>query len=156
MPLNLTTTKKAQALAGDLASDLALRFGTSLAVTQLNDTDGNPLVRVGSGTAGQPGALIKVMPVSWPLATDVLGLPQQVYTPHVIIVSWEAPTAQAGADADPNSLQTKLTLLGDCALKGTRLELWTTAAGTAPAPGALGTLQASFEPSVQYPMISNQ
>src|SRR6266566_10098549 len=104
----MATTRKALAMADELVSELKQRQ-TALAVALTYDTDGSPLIRLGTGvasTTGAPnaGALIKVQPISWPLAKDVLGLSAEMFHPHVVKVNVEANYASTvDTVADNNS-----------------------------------------------------
>lgn len=153
----MATSAKALALAQSLADSLKKRL--TLAVTLSFDADQNPLVRVGSGAAGADGALIKVSPISWPLAKDVLGLDSPVYTPHVIKVCFEAAKAITGpAISDPVSWKTKLAVLGEVAARGTRLEVFESDADSAPASADMvaAKLRAAHEASPEYGMVQSQ
>lgn len=153
----MATTKKALAMADELVSEL-LQRQSALAVSLSYDTDSNPLVRVGAGSIGAKGALIKVMPISWPLAKDVLGLTAEVFTPHVVRLNVEANPA-GGAGADINTWTEQLLLVAACVAKGCRTEVYVSTNGTAPNATDINDsakLVASFEPSAQYPMISSQ
>lgn len=152
----MATTKKALAMADEIVSELKQRQ-TALTVTLSFDSDQNPLVKLGTGTAGQKNALIKVMPIDWPLAKDVLGLAEVVFTPHKVLVAFEANNA-AGAGADVNDWATLLVALGVALSRGARLEVYESANGDSPDADDLiaGNLKASFEPSMQYGMLSGQ
>lgn len=153
----MATTFKARAIAAELAAELRYRQ-SALAVVESFDSDENPLVRVGSGVAGEAGALIKVQPISWPLAKDVLGLAAEMYTPHIVKVNIEANPA-GGAGADINTLGQILLYLGVAVTRGARTEVYTSAAGTAPNAtdidnDALRT--GVFANNPQYPLMSGQ
>lgn len=156
----MATTKKALAMADELVSEIKQRklvLGLDASVTF--DTDQNPLVKIGTGAAGAKGALVKIMPIDVPHAKDILGLQSAVYTPHVIKVAFEAITVNGGgADVDPNTWVEKLTILGMLVKRGTRVELYESAAADSPDADDMveAKLKATFEPSTQYPMISNQ
>ena len=152
----MSTTAKALAIANDLASELKQRQ-TALAVAQSFDTDGNPLIQVGAGTAGSKGGLIKVKPIDMPWAKDILGNAAEVYTPHVIQLGLEANPA-GGAGADVNDRGTSLLLYAILATRGTRVEVYESANGTAPTSATLvsANLKGSYDASVQFPMISSQ
>lgn len=153
----MATTKKALAMAEELVSELKQRQ-SALAVVMSFDTDGNPLVKIGSGAVGAKGGLVKIMPIDWPLAKDILGLASQVYTPHKILLAVEANEAAAVAEADVNDWQTKLTMLGALLARGTRLEVYESANGTGPTVGTMipGNLKGAYDPSAQYPLIQGQ
>lgn len=145
-------SKKAVATAEELVSE----FGTrqkALPVSMTFDADLNPLVRIGTGTVGAAGALIKVMPIAWN-AKDILGLPATVYNPHVIKVAFEA---QSGG-TDPNTWATKLLVLGALLARGMRLEVYESANGDSPDADDFITsqLKATFDASAIYPLHSSQ
>jgi hypothetical protein len=155
----VATTKKALAMADELVSELNQRQ-SALAVSQSYDTDGSPLVKVGSGVAGTKGGLIKIMPISWPLAKDVLGLSAEIFTPHVVRLNVEANYAGANDNiADINTWVEQLLLVSACVTKGARTEVYLSTNGTGPNATDINDatkLVASFEPNMQYPMISSQ
>ncbi|NDD54170.1 hypothetical protein EBZ39_09885 [bacterium] len=153
----MATSAKALALAQSLADSLKRRL--TLAVTLSFDADQNPLIRVGTGVAGTDGGLIKVSPIDWPLAKDVLGLDSPVYTPHVIKVCFEAAKAIAGpAISNPVTWKTRLALLAEAAVRGTRLEVFESDADSAPASSDMvaGKLRAAQEASPEYGMVQSQ
>lgn len=153
-----STSYKAAALSHDLADKLKSRLSGALALVESVDTDGNPLITIGPGGAGNANALIKTLPVSWPLAKDVLGLSALQYTPHVMQLGTEAdPTA--GAGADPLSAAQLMLIQGEMMQHGTRIEWYQSAAGTAPTASILGDatkLKASFEPEQFHAMVQDQ
>lgn len=151
------TTKKALVMADEMISELKQRQ-SALAVSLSYDTDGSPLIRVGTGVAGTAGGLLKIMPIDWPLAKDILGLAADVYTPHVVKLNVEANNV-AGAGADINTWAVQLLLVSVAVTRGARTEVYVSTAGTAPNATDLADstkLQATFHPNVQYPMISSQ
>lgn len=153
----MATSAKALALAQSLADSLKKRL--TLAVSISVDADQNPLIRVGTGAAGADGCLIKVAPVAWPLAKDVLGLDSPVYTPHVIKVAFEAAKAIAGpAISDPVTAKTKLAVLAEAAARGTRLEWYHSDADSAPAAADMvaAKLQAAQEASPEHGVVQSQ
>lgn len=148
----MATSKKALALADEIVSELRQRQ-SALAVTVSYDSDSNPLVRLGTGTAGQPGALFKVQPIDVPAAVapkDVLGLTESIYTPHVIKVGTEANATAT----DIALLTNKLLALGLAVSKGTKVEWYESATGDSPDADDFiaGNLKATFEASAQYPL----
>lgn len=89
----MSTSYKAQAIAHELADRLAKRSAAlaALVLVESFDTDQNPLIAIGTQASSDAEAfLIKVMPVSWPLAQDILGNSALQFTPHVIKVLKEA------------------------------------------------------------------
>lgn len=140
----MATTEKAMMLALALKDHLSKRL--TLAITSGQANDNNPTLSIGTGVAGTPNAFIKVKPATWPLAQDVLGNAARIYTPHLIQVVLEGnPTAGAGADV--NGWDLLLPLLGEVLGKGTKVEMYNTANGTAPTEaGAItGNLKASWD-----------
>lgn len=151
------TTKKAQVFAADLAQELALRL-PALTLTESLDTDGNPLVQLGAAASASPGFLLKVMPLDWPLAKDILGLTAQIFTPHKIQVLVEANFAGTTDNvADVNTWAVLLPVLGAVILKGTRVEMYQRANGTAitSADFTSGNLKSTFDGSLVYGMLSS-
>jgi hypothetical protein len=153
----VATTYKALAIANELVSELRQR--TSLTVALSFDTDSSPLITVGAGVVGGQNALIKVLPISWANAKDVLGNTAIQYGPQKVQVAFEANYAGATDSVeDAVTWSTKLLILGAAFARGTRVELYESANGVVPVAGTLvaGNLKASFEPSAQYPMVSSQ
>lgn len=148
------TTKYALASAAELAEELGMRL-PALAISQTFDTDGSPLIQIGAGTAGSAGGIVKISPISWPNATDILGLAQQIYTPHVIKVGLEANYAATTDNvADVNTLDTIMKILGSVALRGSQVQVYQSANGTAPSATTLADatkLVSTFVPNLQYP-----
>lgn len=148
-------TAKAIALAHEIASLLKQR--QVLAVTESFDTDGLPLVKVGTGVAGTAGALIKLVPQDWALAKDILGLTGNVYAPTKAQILFEGNNI-AGAGADINTWAQLLPIIGEVLSRGCRTEVYTVANGVAPTAAGIipGNLRAAFDGLVQYGMIGNQ
>lgn len=152
----MATTQKAIELSAYLAEALALRL-SALAQSTSFDTDGNPLISVGSGTAGQKNLIVKVMPTPWPNAKDSLGNSAIQYTPHTVRLATEA-SAAAGVGTI-FSTQDVLHFIGEILGKGCRVEWYQSANGVAPTATTINDstkLQASFELSLQYPLIQSQ
>jgi hypothetical protein len=158
---------KAQAIAHELADKLKTR--QALPVTESFDTDGNPLISLGDGASGDANFVIKVAAVDWPLPQDILGLAQNVYTPHTIAVATEADYAGTVDNiADPTTRAQLLPVIGQCLAMGCETRWYESAAGTAPTAGtitagassgaAFGTthLKATYAPDHYRPLISQQ
>lgn len=150
----MATTKKALALADEIADALKKRM--SLTVAQSFDTDGNPLIKVGTGTAGDPGGLLKIRPVDWPLAKDILGNNATMFVPHVAQLVTEA-NATAGAGADINTPAQLLPLLAEPVARGIKLEWYNSANGNAPDPTDISAsnLKATYD-SLYWPLMATQ
>lgn len=149
-----TTPSKAIELAHQIADVLKVR--QSLTVTESFDTDGNPLISVGTLTAGSAGATIKIQPVAWPLANDILGNAANIYSPSKIMLGTEARTGNGGWMTHAQLLP----LLGEALLHGALLEWYETSSGTAPTVAntvfASGNLIASFYPDIYNPLTNQQ
>lgn len=152
----MATSAKAIALARSIASSLGLRQ-SALAVVLSFDTDESPLVKLGTGSIGAAGGLIKVKPQDWSLAKDVLGLTAAIYSPHVVQLVTEADPA-GGAGANINTPAQLLLLLGEALARGCRVEWYQSANGNAPDAADItsGNLKASWDPSFEHGMIANQ
>jgi len=150
-------TAKARAIAAEIAS--SLKFRTTLAIAESFDSDGYPLVQVGTGDAGDPGGLIKVMPQDWSLAKDILGNTATIYTPHVAKIVFEANAEEGGADEDDvNTWAVLLPIIGEVVMRGTRVELYLSDNASAPDAAEIvaDNLKATFDPMPTQGMIQNQ
>jgi hypothetical protein len=152
----MATTQKAVDLARDIAAELTLRL-SAMTVTSLTHTDGHPYITVtedATPASGEGVVIIKVRPMAWPLATDVLGNAAQVYSPTVIQVCTEKNYAGATDNVVDNltlsgstSEQVLLPVLGTCLAKGCIFEWYVTDYGTVPAIAEItsANLKASFK-----------
>lgn len=121
---------KANAMARELGDKIAKRL-PDLAVTySAGASDGFPMVRVGTGVAGDPGALIKIRPIEWALAKNALNLTAEMFSPHVAQFVIEADD---GAGTDPNSWAEKLAMLGEVLSLGCLVQVYESATGDEPA-----------------------
>jgi hypothetical protein len=152
----MASNYKQIALANDLAAALGLRK-LGLAITQSFDTDKNPLIKVGTGSNGAAGCLIRIIPQDWPEAKDILGLTQNVFCPSVVEVALEA-NAAGGAGADINTWAVLLPVLGEAILRGARTKVYESSNGDSPDVDDMidSKLKATFDPSAVYGMIANQ
>lgn len=78
----MATSQKAVELSRHLASRLKVRL-PSASVAESQDSDGHPLITLGTGTAGGFNALIRVRPQAG-IGTDHLGNSALAYTPSVV------------------------------------------------------------------------
>lgn len=155
------STQKALDLAYLIQEELALRLGAAGAnitggvASVTFDTDGCPLIQVGTSGAGNKGGLIKVIATPWPNAKDILGNSAIQYGPQTIMLATETGGV---AGTDVNDPAVLLPMLSVCTLKGCRFEWYKSANGVAPVVGTLvaGNLKAAFESTLQYPLISSQ
>lgn len=150
---------KANSIADELADELKKRLSTMVFVTSA-DTDGNPMLTVSQDAtpvAGEKVIVLRVRPITWSLAKDVLGLPSVVYTPHVIDVCTELNNA-AGAAADILTAVELLAVLGTVCKRGTRVEWYQTPNATVPALAQItsANLKASYEPEIYWGSQASQ
>lgn len=140
------TTKKAFDFGRVLFDKLSLRYGylaTPLTVVQSFDTTGNPVLSIGTVSAGNQCLVIRVLPVA-SIGVDSLGLAQNSYTPHIVQICTEL-SATSGIDILTEA--NKLPALGECLRLGMRTELYQSANGVAPATAQMtsGNLVAFFD-----------
>lgn len=155
----MATDYKSQAIAHDLADRLKERGLGSLGIVESFDTDGNPLITLGAGVALGANAVLKVRPVDWPLAQDILGLAANVYNPHVIQLVTEADYQGATDNVlDPLSPDQLLKILASAEKMGCILEWYQSATSVAPTAAAIipSNLKSTFHPDQRYPLISAQ
>lgn len=127
----MATSYKSLAIAAEVADKLTKRLApAAVAVAQLTDKNGFPLIKVGTGTDGDPGCLIRVKPIAWELAKDVLGLDSSVYTPHVVQIATESDAGAAVGDLGLTGWDVLAPVLAECFKAGTRVECYATAANT--------------------------
>lgn len=152
----MTVSAKANEIAHTIAQNIKLRQ-SALTVAESFDTDGFPLVQVGSGSIGAAGGLIKVLPVDWPLAKDILGLTATNFGPHRVQIVTEADPA-GGAGANINTAQQLLNLIADAILSGCQIEWYQSANGNAPDVSDItsGNLKATLTAHPVFGMIASQ
>lgn len=149
----MATNYKSLALAGELVSELKIRFPGKV-VTQSFDSDGNPTITVndGSPAAGEQNFFVKLMPISWPLAKDVFGNAANIYVPDVIQLATEETAASATVTliTAANMLQ----MLGALITKGCQVQWYTSDNGTAPTAATLvaANLKGTFDPDMYQPL----
>jgi hypothetical protein len=142
---------KAHAVASELKDALAKRFA---AVSLSFDTDGAPLIRIGSNAAaGQQTALIKVADVA-PLGTDAIGLSARGYTPCVAQLVLETSTISNVALLVEAS---KLAIMAELGHRGLKTELYMSANTNATGPEDItsGNLKATFDPDPKWKSMSS-
>ena len=147
----MSNSYKAVAIRDQLASDLKLRL-PALAETKGFDGSGNPTLLLGAGTAGSQSAFIRVKQFD-SIGFDVLGLTQNVFTPHQIQLVVEMSTI---TDVQLLVMQTWIPLLGELFKEGCRLEVYMSPNGNAPdvADITAANLRAAFETHIQYPTMA--
>lgn len=148
-------TAPAAALRDELLSKLKVRLPALAKVASFSAVagqEGSPVLLVGPGTAGSDSALIRFTQLPT-LQKDVLGLPQNVFTPHRVQVVFEADPA-AGAGADIGTWATKLQVLGYLIASGVRVEVYFSAVTVAVSEAAItGAPVATFDLHEQYPLM---
>jgi len=123
----MATTYKSIEMAHCLADMLAKR--TTLAIVESFDYYGQPLVKVGAGATTNESLLVRIKPISFSLFTDVLGLAQNTYTPHVaqVVVETNAAGNTGVGYVTPANLW---PVLAEVYKLGTRIEFYAVANGT--------------------------
>lgn len=151
----MASTAKAVATARALADILKQRGYVVTQSFSTVDSDGNPAptIQVGAGTAGTASCFIKVRPIA-AFGKDVLGLTQNVYTPHIIQMVQENVS---GAGAYPLGFAKFSEIWAVLTQQGTRVELYNRANATAATETDItGAPTFAFEPHLQYPMMADQ
>lgn len=131
---------KARALAEDLKSELELRALGDVVLSF--GADGDALLQVTGDSTD--AALIQVTTVVT-TARDALGLQHGAFTPHIIRIA-----TRNGANLPSAAFTTALTAA--VALRGTRVELYQTAAAPTPADLVPANRVTVFHPNVQFPL----
>lgn len=163
----MATTFKALCIANELADRMKVRPAlNTLGVGQATDTDLNPIITIGVvdltatpvAATTVAAALVKVEPLAWPLAQDILGNTALQYTPHVIRILKEAGPAGTPTGGGLSS-SAVLELLAQCAGMGCRVEIYETTSGSGVVLAdidAATKLVDAYDPSAYYPVISSQ
>lgn len=156
---------KAFQLALMLQEELAMRLGAAGAnisggVGEVQmAADSMPWFQIGGGSSTNKGGIIKIVQYPWTNAKDILGNTANQYGPLVIQFGEEKHTSVAGASY--NTPVELAAILGPVFLKGARVEWYKTTYATVPAVDGTtglinGTLTASFEGHLQYPLVLGQ
>lgn len=144
-------TSKALSLREELASELLIRL-SAITQTKSFGTNGECDLLLGAGTTTTDSVFIRIKAVA-SIQTDVLGLAQQVYTPHVAQILVELNATGANS---PGTFATRIPVIAALVQRGVRVELYTIANGNSvSAAGITGTPAAVFENHVQYPTMSS-
>lgn len=151
----MSTTAKALKMAAELADRLKVLSGfAALGIVVSSDTDQNPLITLGSSVAtGAEAAIVKIEPVSWPLAQDILGNTANQFTPHVVKLLWEASSGGGFTAKD------RAQLVATAAKMGCKVELYQSTSGAGVVLADIDNsakLVAEIEADPYYPMISSQ
>jgi hypothetical protein len=142
---------KAQALRDELASELAIRL-PSIAQTKSFGASAECDLLLGAGTTTTDSVFVRIKVID-SIQKDVLGLAQQVFTPHVAQVLIELNATGANS---PGTYATRFPVLAALVSRGVKVELYTIANGNSvSAAGITGTPAAVYETHVQYPMMAS-
>ncbi len=157
----MATTKKALELAAELADELRKTCSDYDTITESSDASGNPLITLAVATPSSTEDIVvlRVRPRTWALATDVLGLAQTVYTPHVIDVASESSAADTVGILDYVTLAHALKILAAVVKRGCRVEYWQEAINTIPSVTTFATaskMKTAVEPELYWPLLSSQ
>lgn len=152
----MASTQKAIEIRNALKDALSVRLG--LTCTESFDTDGNPTLLIGAAAANDAGCFIRVSAES-SIQKDILGLSQNVWTPHIVDVAFEgdnSTTTSVFPDQGGNTMSILLQVLAEVVTKGAKSRVWLGPTGTAPTVSTFGTagyLKATFD-SLYYPLMS--
>ena len=130
------------------AIELSLSLSASLrkrgfAAVDAFDTNGLPVINVGTMSIGSQSVFIRTQPIA-SIGTDSLGLTQRSFGPHVIQCVVETSTiANVALLTEIN----KLPIMAEVMVRGTRVELYMSANGNAPdvADITSGNLKATWD-----------
>lgn len=124
----MSINAKAMELSASLANELDRR--TALTVTEsISATTDFPLIRVGSASAGNEGALIRCRPQEFGVAVNIIGDANRVYAPTMIQVCFEQ---SATANVALTTLDDLAVIVALCAKRGARLEIYQSTNGDNP------------------------
>lgn len=141
-------TAKATVFRDELASELAIRL-SSPTLAKSFGTNGEAQLSVGSLASDSDSILVQFTGVA-SIQKDVLGLAQNVFTPHIAQLVIEASSTGA-------TWKTRLGVMAACVAKGVRVELYERTHGTGPvfADITAGNLKTTFEIAAQYPLMAS-
>jgi hypothetical protein len=156
----MASTQKAYEMASYLKEELALRLPSQTVALTLDTTsgfEGCPVITVYEGAAassGDNGCLIRVQPISWALAKDVLGNASQVYTPHEILVGFEGLSV---SEVQPCPAAQKAPILMALGQMGAAVKVYEIANGNffAVTDFIAANLKATYQ-NLKYPMVISQ
>lgn len=141
--------KKIVAMSRDLADRLTVRLNGTLALVQSFDTNGNPTIAIGAGSAGGQNAFIRLIE-SPSLGVNAVGNSQDSYGPNICQVALETSSV---ANVPLLTIANDVLLMGELFGLKTRLEVYLSSNGTAPVLGSItGTPAATYESLYFAPM----
>lgn len=142
---------KAQAIRDELAAELLIKLSSLAQVKSFGASKECDLL-IGTAAAGNDNAFIRIK-VQDSLQTDVLGLAQQVYTPHIAQIVFEANPA-GGAGADVGTWATRLAILGTLTRTGIKVEVYFSANTVAVSSAGITGAPTAVYDNLQYPLMS--
>lgn len=152
---------KANALADELVSTLTVRLSAApsyqgaaaIAVAKAFDTDGQPMITIGTQAAGSKSATIKIGTTTQMSAMpqNSLGLAATVFTPHVAQVIIEGISATG---TFPLGFDNLTLIAAEVLARGTRYELYVTATAVAPTIANKPATPAVAVDSLYWPLTS--
>ncbi len=155
-------SSKAQIHADSLLQKLKNRLGAAVAVAKAFDTDFQPLITIGPGTAGSNSAILKIA-AEVSLFKNAIGLAQEVYTPHRLQIAFEDVSATAGVVNRTLTEATKAKIMADALNQGFAVDVYVLANGTAPTAANLATAvaaaagpTATLPPDIFNPLTNQQ
>lgn len=138
MAYSYVPSAKALAFGRDLTAALIQRGLAAVeSFSAVSGVEGAPVVTV----SGKALVRIEQAPT---IQKDVLGLPQTVFTPHVAKCVLKSDAADV--------LATELSVLGEIAIRGVRIEVWTVTSSPAQSDIS-GDPDFTFD-SIQYPLLA--
>ena len=147
----MATSKPALVIADELATEIVARTG--LTAVQSLDSDGNPLILVGTEADKGPGGRIKVKPITF-VTYDVLGLASTIFGPHEILIGFEADGVTTGS-YDPCTTTAQRFLIAAAAVSmGCTVKLYESSFGDFfdVADFVDAKLVATFDKQSKYPL----
>ncbi len=153
---------KAIEMSAEMADKLKKRL-PAMVHTSTFDVNGDPVITIAQDStpaAGEKVIIIRTKALTFSLAKDVLGLPETVFTPHVLQICTEANFAGTTDNvADILGPIELLPIIATAGKTGCKVEWHVTANGTIPSTAAIdaGTvLKASYESELYWGMLASQ
>jgi hypothetical protein len=148
-------TQKAIGLQRALVDALKVRLSSLVLTESFDATSGDPTILIGAAAPNAQGCFIRIKAEA-SIQKDILGLAQNVWTPHVIQVAWEANAGGTAPDPAFNTMATILAVYAEVLGKGAKTEIYLEDDGTAPSIttfSAAAKMKASFD-SLYWPLMS--
>jgi hypothetical protein len=138
---------KANATAAQLKSDLVARGFTVVAG---QDASLNPTLAIGAQATGEQNAFLRLQPLA-SINLDILGLAQNVFTPHVLQIALETSASAGLPFLTPVNF---VKILGESMKTGMRVEVYMRTTGTLVDVDDItaANLLVTWDTSMQYPL----